>query len=437
MEAPRERRADEPVRRGTDATRPGRAGNRPGTAGTQPATPAQRQAILDAVDAAFAAQVEATAELVRIPSLRGQEGPAQDVVEGWMRDLGMAIDRWTLDPASLAEHPGAGAVAVDYSTTEVVVGTLDAPDDHQGRSLIINGHVDVVPTGARALWSCVPCEPHIEEGSMNGRGTGDMKAGVVANVFALRALRAAGLAPAGRIDVQSVPEEESTGNGTLACLQRGYAADAVIISEPVGDAVVRAHVGVIWFRVRVYGRAAHASDESVGTNAIDAADAVIGELRRMEVDWNARVPESAHFADHEHPLNLNVGTIQAGDWPTSVPDMCELGIRVSFLPEQDVDECCAEIQQRVDASLGDLDGVRAETERLGFYSDGYVLESGGEAEMVLAAAHAEATGQSLEAVSVTGYIDSRCYGLFAATPALVSGPRGARLHGADEGVVKA
>lgn len=114
--------------------------------------------------------------------------------------------------------------------------------------------------------------------------------------------------------------------------------------------------------------------------------------------------------------------------------MCELGIRVSFLPEQDVDECWAEIQQRVDASLADLDGVRAETERLGFYSDGYVLETGGEAEAVLAAAHAEATGQSLESVSVTGYIDSRCYGLFAETPALVYGPRGVRLHGADEGV---
>ncbi|SFS12108.1 acetylornithine deacetylase [Agrococcus baldri] len=399
-------------------------------------TPEQRKAVVDAVDAAFDEQLRATEQLVRIPSLRGQEREAQDLLETWMRDLGLTVDRWTLEAASLAEHPGAGAIAVDYDDTEVVVGTLEpAPGAAaEGRSLIINGHVDVVPTGSRELWSRDPFEPHTEDGWMYGRGTGDMKAGVVANVWALHALRAAGLRPAARVHLQSVPEEESTGNGTIACLQRGYQADAVIISEPSGDSVVRAHVGVIWFRVRVYGKAAHASEMSVGTNAIDAAYATIAELRRMEEAWNALVPGSAHFADQEHPLNLNIGTIRAGDWPSSVPDMCELGIRVSFLPEQDVDECWAEIQQRVETAIADLDGVRAETERLGFYADGYVLEEGSEAEAVLAAAHREAAGEELASAAVAGYIDSRCYGLFADTPALVYGPRGIRLHGADEGV---
>ncbi|SDS25459.1 ArgE/DapE family deacylase [Microterricola viridarii] len=403
-------------------------------------TSAERDAILAAVDAAFDEQLDFTAALIAIPSLRGEENDGQDFMEQAFREVGLDIDRWTLDPAELATHPGAGAVAVSYENTDVVVGTLEpaaAVGAAVGRSLILNGHVDVVPLGSPRLWSRSPWEPAIEDGWMYGRGSGDMKAGLAANVFALRALQRAGLTPRGRIHLQSVPEEESTGNGTLSALQHGYTADAVLITEPSSNAVVRAHTGVIWFRVVVTGRAAHASEMSVGANAIDGAYAVIAELRRMEADWNTRVPESAHFAEQPHPLNLNIGTIRAGDWPSSVPDACELGIRVALLPEMDVEECWEEIVERVQRAVQvdpALAGATALTEKLGFFSDGYVLEPGSDAEAVLAAAHEQATGSALGEVAMPGYIDSRCYGLFAGVPALVYGPLGERLHGADERV---
>ena len=399
-------------------------------------TPDQRQAILDAVDAAFDRQVRFTADLVATPSLRGQEAAGQEIMATAFQEAGLAIDRWTLDPAELATHEGAGAVAVPYENTDVVVGTF-TPRTEAGRSLILNGHIDVVPTGSQRLWSRSPWDAAIHDGWLYGRGSADMKAGLVANVFAFNALRDAGLAPTARVHLQSVPEEESTGNGTLSALQRGYRADTVLITEPSSASLVRAHLGVIWFKVTVLGRAAHASEMANGTNAIDAAYAVIGELRKMEEDWNARVPESKNFSDQEHPLNLNVGTLHAGDWPSSVPDSCEIGFRVALLPEMDVEECWRDIVDRVErlmASHPGLEGTTAEVEKLGFFSNGYVLEPGSDAETVLTEVHDQVSGTELGTVAMPGYIDSRCYGLYAGVPALVYGPVGERLHGADERV---
>ncbi|WP_217132779.1 ArgE/DapE family deacylase [Leucobacter chinensis] len=396
----------------------------------------QQQRIIAAVDAAFDEQLTFTADLVRIPSLRGDENAAQDVLEQAYREIGLTIDRWTLDAEELAEHPGAGAVSVSYENSDVVVGSF-APEVQTGKSLILNGHVDVVPIGSERLWSRSPWEPHVAEGWLYGRGTGDMKAGLVANLFALRALRAAGLTPASPVYLQSVPEEESTGNGTISALQHGYTADAVLISEPSQTEVVRAHVGVIWFSVTVTGQAAHAFEMSTGSNAIDGAYAVIEELRRMEEEWNERAATSEHFGSHDHPLNLNVGVITAGDWPSSVPDSCEVQFRVSITPEMDVDESWREITERVQVAVQSdtrLNRSSAVAKRLGFYSDGYVLEPGSEAEATLSAAHTRATGKPLGEVAMPGYIDSRCYGLFADVPALVYGPVGEKLHGADERV---
>ena len=121
----------------------------------------------------------------------------------------------------------------------------------QGRSLILNGHVDVVPTGPLEMWTRPPFEPCIDGGWLYGRGGADMKAGLCANVFALDALRRLGLQPAGTVHVQSVTEEECTGNGALSALVRGYRADAALIPEPEENMLVRANVGVIWFRVYV------------------------------------------------------------------------------------------------------------------------------------------------------------------------------------------
>lgn len=399
-------------------------------------TEEHRRAIIGAVDSAFDAQVEFTRQLLALPSLRGQEGAAQDALESRMRDLGLDIDRWTLDPGELAQHSGAGAVDVPYENTEVLVGTLAAADDG-ARSVILNGHIDVVPVGDTAQWARDPFEPVVDGDWLYGRGAGDMKAGLVANLFAVQALRSAGLRPAGRLHLQSVPEEESTGNGTLSALQRGYMADAVLISEPSGQDSLRSHVGVIWFALDVRSRAAHASEMQTGSNAIDVAWEIIGALRELEARWNERAAGSPTFGSVDHPVNLNVGTFHAGEWPSTVPDMCTVGMRISLVPEQDVEAAWTEIQECVAAAVSEdakASAVQVSVRKHGFFSDGYTLPPGSEAEAVLGRSHEHVTGEPLREVAMPGYTDCRVYGLFADTPSLMYGPRGERLHAVDERV---
>lgn len=394
-----------------------------------------RQGILNAVDAAFDRQLDFTAALVAVPSLRGGERPAQDLMYQAMQERGLAMDRWMLDAGELSTHPGFGPVTVSYAEADTVVGTYE-PAEPGGRSLILNGHVDVVPAGPLENWSRSPWDPAVIGGWMYGRGAGDMKAGHAAGLFAFDAVRAAGLDPAGRIHFQSVVEEESTGNGSLSALMRGYTADAVLIPEPEENMLVRANVGVIWFAVRVAGQPAHPREMTTGFNAIDAAYAVIAELRELEAHWNARRGEHKYFADLDHPINFNVGGIRGGDWPSSVPAWCELQVRVSIYPGQGVEEAWADVEKALESAAlrPELAGTVPSAWRTGFNSEGYVLAPGSDAERVLAGAHRQAFGSELDTFTTPGYLDARVFSLYAGIPSLVYGPRSENIHGFDERV---
>ncbi len=114
--------------------------------------------ILAAVEAGFEAQTAFIEELIRFPSLRGQEHTAQDFLFGQLRQRGYAMDRWAIDVSEIETHPGFSPVKVDYSNAINVVGT-HRPKQETGRSLILNGHVDVVPAGPLDMWSRPPFEP--------------------------------------------------------------------------------------------------------------------------------------------------------------------------------------------------------------------------------------------------------------------------------------
>lgn len=397
--------------------------------------PLARQRIEDAVDAAFDRQLQFTARLIAEPSLRGDERSTQDIMHAAMQDRGLTMDRWTIDVDDLKDHPGFGPVTVSYDNAENVVGTYE-PRESVGRSLILNGHVDVVPTGPLGSWSRSPWEPLIDDGWMYGRGSGDMKAGHAASLFAFDAIRAAGYDPAARIHFESVVEEESTGNGSLSALLRGYTADAVLIPEPEENMLVRANVGVIWCTVRVAGAPTHPREMTNGFNAIDAAYAVMAELREVESRWNAKRAEHEYFGDLEHPINFNVGGISGGDWPSSVPAWCELEVRIAIYPGQSVDAAWDDIEAALDAASErpELAGSRPVATRTGFNAEGYVLEPGSDAEAVLSAAHRHVFDGELDTLTTPGYLDARIFTLYAGIPSLVYGPRSEAIHGFDERV---
>ncbi|MFF2028823.1 ArgE/DapE family deacylase [Arthrobacter sp. NPDC058192] len=400
-----------------------------------PLSPDQRDRILAAVAAGFDDQIAFTQELVRRPSTRTREGTSQDLVFDSLRARGLEMDRWQLDPQELAAHPGAGAVEVSYEGVENVVGTY-RPAAETGRSLILNGHIDVVPEGPEDQWSGSPWNAEIRGGWLYGRGAGDMKAGLAAAIFAFDAVRNAGLSPTGRIHVQSVAEEECTGNGSLAALLRGYTADAVVIPEPEEDMLVRANVGVIWFRVRVAGHPTHPREMSSGFNAIDAAYYVLTRLRELEEEWNAEKGLHRYFEDLDHPINLNVGRISGGDWGSSVPAWCELDLRIALYPGTAPDDAWRAITQLLAGIGKDESGhpILATATRTGFYAEGYVLEEGSDAEDALRESHRQVFGEELKTFTTPGYLDGRVFVQYAGIPALVYGPVSEAIHGFDERV---
>ena len=261
---------------------------------------ALRDRIVASVNDGFAEQIEFTKTLVRFPSLRGAEHTIQDFVFRSLRDFGLTMERFDMDRDAIARHPGGSKISEQHSDAPIVVG-IHRPDKEAGRSLILQAHVDVVPAGDPALWTHPPFEPVIAGDWMFGRGSGDMKAGHAANLFALKALRRLGLQPAATVYVQSVVEEESTGNGALMTHLRGYRADAALIPEPEDEKLVRANTGVLWFQVKVQGHAVHVREMGAGANAIDAAYRVIQALRKLEAEWNARKAGREHFENEHAP----------------------------------------------------------------------------------------------------------------------------------------
>ncbi len=397
--------------------------------------PDLRNKIFRAVDEGFESQIGFLADLTRLPSLRCQEAPAQDFMAAAMRARGLAVDRWQIRVEDIRHLPGFSPVAVSYDNAWNVVGTHRPAAQAQGRSLILNGHIDVVPTGPLDMWTHPPFEPKVDDGWMTGRGAGDMKAGLAANLFALDALARLGLAPAADVIVQSVIEEECTGNGALACLQRGYRAEAALITEPSAETLGAAQVGVMWFQVKLRGKPAHVAVAGSGANAIEACFPIIGALHALEARWNEI--KHAAFAEHAHPINFVVSRIEGGDWTSSVPAWCTFDMRIGLYPGQDLAAVRAEVEATV-AQAARSDAFLAQNPPQivyhGFQAEGYVLQADTEAQRLLERCHEAVAASPLGLRAGTGTTDARFYGLYAGIPALVYGPRAENIHAFDERV---
>ncbi len=395
--------------------------------------------IKESVDEGFDAQLEFLGALVRFPSLRGAEATAQDFMATALAERGYQVDRWKIDVEAIRHLPGFSPVATSYDNAFNVVGVhrSAAAGAAGGRSLILNGHIDVVPVGPLEMWDSPAFEPRIADGWMYGRGAGDMKAGLSEMVYSLDALRRLGFQPAADVYIQSVIEEECTGNGALACLQRGYRAEVALIPEPMDDTLTRAQVGVIWFQVKLRGHPVHVSVAGSGANAIEAAFPLIEALHGLEERWNEATQKHPAFAHVDHPINLNVGRIEGGDWPSSVPAWCSFDVRVAVYPDQDLAQARQEIEdclRRAAQQNCFLANAPPEILYHGFQAEGYVLTGAQAAEQILASAHAAAYGAPLEELVATGTTDARFFGLYADIPALVYGPKSENIHGFNERV---
>lgn len=400
-----------------------------------------RQSILAAVDNAFEQQTEFLQALCRFDSVRGNEQGIQRFLADTLVARGYETDLWAINERELARLPGYSPVLEPYADALNVVGKR-VSKTRTGRSLILNGHVDVVPTGPISMWSHPPFEPYCEDGWMYGRGAGDMKAGLSCNLFALDALASLGYQPAADCFVQFVVEEECTGNGALACLHRGYRADAAIIPEPFGETLVTAQIGVLWLQVRLQGIPSHVAHASAGVNAIEAALPLIAALRHLEERWNAPSRRPKEFEIVPHPLNLNIGRIEGGDWPSSVPAWSIFDVRMAIYPGDDLDAAERELRECIGSAATSSDYLINNPPEVvchGFRAEGYSLsqdlsEAATNARDLLASMHRVVNGAEMIHAPITATTDARFFGLYGGIPALVYGPIAERIHGYDERV---
>jgi acetylornithine deacetylase len=389
------------------------------------------------VGAAIAAQSEWMEELlgalVRAETVLGGEEAGQVLMAQAFAACSLdPRDVW-LDASALRADSGASPFGWDVAGKRCVVARWPAAGSG-GRSLILNGHVDVVPPAAAELWSSAPFSPRREGDWLYGRGAGDMKAGLVAIVGAVRALREAGVKLRADVHLQSVVEEECTGNGALMCLLDGVRADGCVITEPHADHFTIAQVGVLWFHVEIAGRPTHAAYAGAGVNAIEAAQVVLGALRDLEAELNADPP--APYDTVEHPINLNPGMISGGDWTSTVPARCTLSCRLALYPGVAPGEMQVRVEQAVAAAALRHPFLRENPPRVRY--DGFVCEGASvsvDEPLVgtLGRAYTAVHGQAPALRPTTATTDARHF-LRHGIPTVCFGPRGEDYHGVDERV---
>ncbi|WP_051329100.1 M20 family metallopeptidase [Geminicoccus roseus] len=320
-----------------------------------------KEAAISAVQAQIDSErdwvVGLTRDMVRIPTVNpkfqedaalNREADLQALLEPILRDEGFATEQWDALPGRpnlVGEKAGA-----------------------EERSLILCGHIDVVPVGAAGDWTVDPFGGEVKDGRLYGRGSIDMKGGVAACIAASRAIRQAGIDLVGRLAFHAVVDEEAGGFGAMDAVKRGKLAKAVLVAEPTWGDVLPAEGGLEWVRVTIRGRTAHAGwryneiypqrhEEGrlePGVNAIDLANRFMQALRHYELD-RARAKD--------HPLvpvglnTINVGVIQGGAGlggnglptimtnPAIIPDVVVLDLDMKFLPN----ESSAEVRREFEA----------------------------------------------------------------------------------------
>ncbi len=266
--------------------------------------------------------VNAFRALLRAPSVTGYEAAAQHWLAQHMQELGLDVDRWTIDVPELQQHPQFPGMEVDRSASEAVglVGIWQREGrDTPTRRLVFNGHIDVVPEGDHANWQHEPWGAELVDGRIYGRGACDMKGGLMAALYAVKAIKDSDAPIRGSLMVQSVIGEEDGGIGTFATLLRGHTGDAAIVCEPTQMNLMPAHAGALTFTVRVSGKSAHACVRLEGVSAVEKYLDIHRALIQLEHERNSEV-EHPLLGKLPLPYPLNIGRVQAGNWSSSVPE---------------------------------------------------------------------------------------------------------------------
>lgn len=389
----------------------------------------------DQLDAAILANQERSfaflERLVAASSTVGNEGSALDIFSEQMTELGFATTDLPFHPG-LPDDPVAGAVQAVSGTRRNALarkGVAGSP------SLLLHGHIDVVPAGSPHLWTSPPFEPSRRDGWLYGRGAGDMKCGFAMGALALMALREVDPDfPNGQLSFLAAVEEECTGNGTLSACRQGVLADAVIALEPTGLDLMVGGIGILWCDVTVEGQPTHAHTAHESVNAFTVLDRLANTLHEWGQRLNAEFPDPI-LEDVESPYNVNVGQISGGDWPSSGPASATMRVRIGYPRAWTPVRAESEVRSLLARAASALGLPRDPVVVLsGFRAQGYWLSPKHPLAVALSAAHVDAHRVTPRAYSLGSTTDARFYVNNFDTPAICFGPTVRNIHGLDESV---
>ena len=327
---------------------------------------------------------------------------------------------------------GAGVPIEPVAGRAVLVGERrgDSPT-----SLLLNGHIDVVPPGDTSLWTSPPFAPMVVDGWLRGRGAGDMKGGIAMALLALQALLDTDPRTLdARLTFVVVPEEESSGNGTLASILADVQGDVALFPEPTELAVLVSGIGVLWCDVSVSGGGAHAGSGTRSVNPLDKLLEIVERVRGLEASFAAL---STHAEERDQSFGINLGSLTAGDWPSSVPASARARLRVGFPEELTIADVEVIIRKTIGEVVGEDDWLKLHPPLLqfrGLRAEPHLLDPRHELVQAVRAAHADAHGDDARVVHGSATSDARFYLNQAGTPAVCYGPRTRNMHGVDEAV---
>ena len=372
-------------------------------------------------------------DLIAIPSVTGDEAAAQDHIAGLMEAAGLEVTRLDADPHALALDPAWPGSEMPRQSLPLVAGRWRGT--RPGPRILLVGHVDVVPAGDLRAWSSPPFKPVVRDGRIYGRGSCDMKGGVVSALEAVRAIVESDIGLRGEIVMVTVPSEED-GGGALAAIRAGYTGDMAVIPEPTRLEVVIAHAGAITFTLDIPGKAAHASTRLEGVSALDKV------MKLLE----ALVDDERHRNESEAnplmraiglPYPTIIGKIHGGEWASTVLDRVVVEGRYGVRLGQSVDAAEADLHSAISTAWNEDEFLRQFPVRLEVTGGKF-----GSAEVAsdhplpngIAAAAQRVTGRRPALVGVPYGADMRLF-VNEGLPCVMYGPGDVRLaHAADERV---
>lgn len=393
----------------------------------------QRQAILETIDKNKQNAIRFLQEMVAIPSVTGDEAAIQAFVYSYMVKIGLDVDMWDTDWEELKKHPGYRPVDRGYEGRPNIVGTRKGKGG--GRSLLLNGHTDVIPVGNGEGWSDNPWSAKIENGRIYGRGSCDMKSGVASHILAVQYLKEAGIELKGDVMINVVIDEEVSGHGTLDTVIRGYKADAGISGETSDLHVQPACIGRIWFQIDVQGKPAGIQQRYLGISAIELGNKVVKAVQELE-DHRVATVKHPLYPSALDSLPCIIGSFQAGNYPSAFPASAVLKGSIGTVPGEDHEGVKQSLRDKIAEMAAQDDWMKDHppvVRFVGYDAEASEIPRDHGIVQTLSRVYTEVTGKQPIISGRQGAADTRFLNSYGNTPTVIFGPGStAVMHANDE-----